>query len=375
MTHLLPGGKVPNVHGAPGPVPPRLPLLATSRLMHYLATAAAGAYPRRRPPIAWSTWVSAPPGLCYWPRQWEPHGLARRLPSGGVGAWRGAPLLPWWVQCPVRVCTALAAGPGGFGAGAGLCVFPVPPLLPPVFALCVAGRPVQVSFILARWYAIQCALCVPRAWSGCPSGIPSVSFVCVCAHALGASASPTPLPGSLWRAHFPGCRCWAPVGRFHAVLARPRVLPRSNAQFGLPGGGTPRSCSPPCLACGCVPPLGRASASVAFLRRGGQGGAGLCALPRSVALPSLGRQQSGRHRHRSGHGGRGPHTAPVCVRVLSPGVVCLASLSAGAGFLACRCPAGSRRLGAWRRVVYRPCYVSLQAPRAFQGKGGLPPCF
>ena len=36
-------------------------------------------------------------------RQWDPLGLARRLPSLGAGAWRNAPLLPWRVQCPVRV--------------------------------------------------------------------------------------------------------------------------------------------------------------------------------------------------------------------------------------------------------------------------------
>ena len=40
------------------------------------------------------------------------------------------------------------------------------------------------------------------------------------------------------------------------------------------------------------------------------------ALPRSVPLPSLGRQQSGCHWRPSGHEGLGPHTAPVRVRVL-----------------------------------------------------------
>ena len=52
-------------------------------------------------------------------RQWDPLGLARRLPSLGVGAWRCAPLLPWRVQCPVCVCAALAAGSGGFAASLG----------------------------------------------------------------------------------------------------------------------------------------------------------------------------------------------------------------------------------------------------------------
>ena len=48
-------------------------------------------------------------------RQWDPPWLARWLPSLGVGAGRSAPLLPWRVQCPVRVCAALAAGSGGSG--------------------------------------------------------------------------------------------------------------------------------------------------------------------------------------------------------------------------------------------------------------------
>ena len=61
-------------------------------------------------------------------RQWDPLGLARRLPSLGVGVWRCAPLLPWQVQCPVRVCAALAAGSGGSGRYLVLCLsrFPLP---------------------------------------------------------------------------------------------------------------------------------------------------------------------------------------------------------------------------------------------------------
>ena len=172
-------------------------------------------------------------------RQWDPRELARRLPSRGAGAWPAAPLLPSWVQCPGRVCAALAAGSGGLGPVPGVVSSPFPPSCPTFPALCVAGRSVRVSLILAHWYAIPCGLCVPRARSGCPSGIPRVSFVCVCARALAASAPP-PLPGLVWRLHLARSRCWALVGPFHAVRAPPRVLPRSRAPFGFlrgRGGG------------------------------------------------------------------------------------------------------------------------------------------
>ena len=174
-------------------------------------------------------------------RQWDPRGLARRLPSLGAGAWRYAPLLPWRVQCPGRVCAALAAGSGGLGPVPGVVSSLFPPARPAFPALCVAGRPVWVSLILARWYAIPCGLCVPRARSGCPSRFPRVSFVCVCALALSRRPRPPPLPGLVWRAHLARSRCWALVGPFHSVRAPPRVLPRSRAPFGLLGGGGGRS--------------------------------------------------------------------------------------------------------------------------------------
>ena len=61
-------------------------------------------------------------------RQWDPLGLPWKPPCLGVGAWRSAQLLPWRVQCPVRVCAALAAGSGGSGRYLVLCLshFPLP---------------------------------------------------------------------------------------------------------------------------------------------------------------------------------------------------------------------------------------------------------
>ena len=187
-------------------------------------------------------------------RQWDPCGLARRLPSPGVGAWRYAPLLPWQVQCPGRVCAALVAGSGGLGPVPGVVSSLFPPAQPAFPPLCVAGRPVWVSLILARWYVIPCGLCVLRAGSGCPSGFPRLSFVCVYARALAASAPP-PLPGLVWRAHLARSRCWALVGPFHSVCAPPRVRPRSRALFGLLGDGRPGPVSP-YLALGCALPVG-----------------------------------------------------------------------------------------------------------------------
>ena len=169
-------------------------------------------------------------------RQWDPLRLARRPPSRGAGAWRDAPLLPWRVQCPGRVCAALAAGSRVLGPVLGFVSSPFPPSRPAFPALCVAGRRVRVSLILAPLYAIPCGLCILRARSGCPSGIPRVSFACACAHALAASA-PSPLPGSAWRAHLARSRGWAPVGPFHAVFSPPHVLPWSCAPFGLLWGG------------------------------------------------------------------------------------------------------------------------------------------
>ena len=77
-THLLPGGGGPQVHRAWSPVPPRLPRFATPRSVHQFAAVAAGAYPPRRPPNAWSPGAPAPPGPCYW-----------LVASGTPFGWRG----------------------------------------------------------------------------------------------------------------------------------------------------------------------------------------------------------------------------------------------------------------------------------------------
>ena len=57
-------------------------------------------------------------------------------------------------------------------------------------AVCVAGCPVQVSLLLARWYTIPGGLGALRARSGYPSGARRLPIVCSCARAPSASFVP-----------------------------------------------------------------------------------------------------------------------------------------------------------------------------------------
>ena len=322
-------------------------------------------------------------------RQWDPRGLARRLPSFGAGAWRCAPLLPWRVQCPGRVCAALAAGSGGLGRLLVSCLprFPLPAqrVLRCVWRAVPSGCPLP-SLAGTPFHAV-CALrglgpVALLVFPACP--------LCVCALALSRRPLPSPhLPRLVWRAHLAWSQCWALVGPFHAVRAPPRVLPRSRAPFGVLGGGGGPVPFPPFLAWGCALPAGWVCAPGASLRRGvGWGGGGAAcapcpptvrpggpvgwgvALPRSVPLPSLGRQQGGCHWRRSGHGGRGPHTAPVRARVPSPGAVRVASWRVGTGSPALRGSCGSRRLGRGGWALFRP---PTRASLFCRGGGGVIP--
>ena len=289
------------------------------------------------------------------------------LPSREAGGWRGAPLLHWRVQCPGRVCAALAAGPRGFGPVPGFVSSPFPPSRPAFPALCVAGRPVWVSLILASWYAIPCGLCVPRARSDCPSGIPRVSFACACARALAASAPPPPP--------------W--VGVAHA----PREVPVLGAGMAIPRGPCPTRVSflSPVLRLGC-------------LGRGGPGpvsplpGLGLCAPHRAgprvkgVPAPGGGGGEGGLCAVLPGGAAGGPREAggrPTSVRPSAfpeqaKKRVSLASLwswRAWPPYCSGPCgsgPRGSRRVGAWGRVAYGLSCAPPRAPQPFQEEGGPP---
>ena len=128
--------------------------------------------------------------------------------------------------------------------------------------------------------------------------------------------------------------------------------PASGGAGGRGGGGGGGGCVPP--------PMGAWP--------GGPEGRGV-ALPRSVPLPSLGGDQSGCHRRRSVHGGRGLHTAPVRVRVWTPGVDRGLPLCAGVGPPACRGPCGSRRVAAWGRLAYWRSGVPVPGAAALFGGG------
>ena len=218
-THLLPGGGVPGVHRARSPVLPRLPRFSTPRSVHQFAALAAGAYPLRCPPNAWSPGAPAPPGPCYW-----------LVASGTPLGWRGGCLAYGLGRGAVRhYClgrySALSscARFGGFGPVPGVVSLSFPRPRPACSALRVAGRPVRVSLTLARWYAIPRGLCVPRAQSGCPSGSPRVSLSCVRARALAVSA-PLPLGG---------------------VACAPRVVPALGAGRAVWSGPCPSACPAP----------------------------------------------------------------------------------------------------------------------------------
>ena len=372
MTHLLPGGGVPRVHGARSPIPPRFPLFAIPRSVHHLAAVAEGAYPPRRPPNVCP---------CYW-----------LVASGTPLGWRGGCLAAALVRGAVRYyclggCSALflcarRSRPvqGGWGRCQVMCPLPFP-LPAPRYPRCVSRA-------------------VP---SGCPlSSLAATPFHAVCAfRGLGPVAF----------LDFFACPLCvrAPAPPWVGVARAPRAVSVLGAGRAVPRGPCPSPCpaSVPCpvwLACrgggpfpfrlclawGCVPPFGRARASGAFQRRGGGEGGVVCvpsspevrpggpegrgvALPRSVPMPSLGRQQSGCHWRRSCQGGRDPHTAPVRVRVLPPGVVRVAPLCAGAGSLACRGPRRSRRGGAWGRMAYGLSSVPPPGAAALSEGGGTSP--
>ena len=137
MTHLLPGGGVPRVHGTGSPVPPKLPHFATPCSVRRLATVVAGAYPLRRRPDAWLPGLPAPPAPCYLL-------VSSGTPTGWRGGWLAAGLVGSTVcyYC-FGGCSALVVRAQrlrqvwGVGSGAGSLFFPwAPPFPRPPYSPC-----------------------------------------------------------------------------------------------------------------------------------------------------------------------------------------------------------------------------------------------
>ena len=376
-------------------------------------------------------------------RQWDPLGLARRLPSLGVGAWRCAPLLPWRVQCPVCVCAALAAGSGGSGRYLVLCLsrFPLPaPRVPrcvwravpsgcplpslagtPFHAVCAFRALGLVALLVVPACPFRvCALALPRRLLPPPLG--GVACAPRVVPALGAgravprgpcpSACPAPVPCSVWHAWGGGVRSRFPptwLGAVGVAVGRPRGgcllllrgasgvrrspspdCPPTGRAVGVRdprvvGAGVrvwgPFSVPSACTPCGRCAPRGGSVASVCR-GAGWGGGGGACAvppvcaagggpvgrgvaLPRSVPLPSLGREQSGCQWRRAVHGVRGP---PYHPRLCSP---------AFSGRDLCGVLARWRGLACSPRPPWEPAAGAGgagRAPAPFPGGGGtIPP--
>ena len=241
-------------------------------------------------------------------RQWDPLGLARRLPSLGVGAWRSAPLLPWRVQCPVCVCATLASGSGGSGWYLVLCLsrFPLPaPRVPrcvwrAVLSGCplpsLAGTPFpavcafrELGPVTLLVVPASLCVCVRSRSRGVPSPPPLAGVVCAprAVPALGAgravprgpcpSACPAPVPCSVWRAWGGGGPVPAPPYLAWGCWGGGRASPGGGA-FHCCKGRLGSGASPPLTARPLCGLLGSAT-HVLWARACGCGGPALSPWP------------------------------------------------------------------------------------------------
>ena len=202
---------------------------------------------------------------------WDPRGLARRLPSLGAGAWRGASLLPWRVQCPGRLCAALAAISGGSGRYLVSCLprFPPPRVLRCVWRAVLSGCPLP-SLAGTPFHAV-CAFCrlgpvALLVFPACP--------LCVCALALPRRPSP-PSPSLVGVARAPRAVPVLGAGRAVQRGPSPSACPASvpcSVWLAL-GGGAARSRLPPTWLGAVRSPWG-GSARLGRSSAGGWGGVG-----------------------------------------------------------------------------------------------------
>ena len=254
-THLLPGGRVPRVHRARSPVPPRLPLCATPRSVRQFAAVAAGAYPPRRPPNAWSPGVPALRGPCYWlvasgnPVGWSGGCLA-------LGLVRGAMRHYCLGRCSAMVVCVRRLRPvrGGLGRCRVLCLpcfpLPAPHLLRCVWRAVLSGCPLSSLAGTHSMRSVRSAGSVRLPfWFS-----PRVLCVCVPSRSRGVRAPP---PSLGW--------CGARTSR-GTLLGAGRAVSLGSVPLSVSGlgpvlrlacfgGGRPGPVSP-YLAWGCALPVG-----------------------------------------------------------------------------------------------------------------------
>ena len=276
MTHLLPGGRVPRVHGAASTVRPRLPHFVTSQSVCYLANRSQVLthYVARL--------MHGRPGCCRW------RVSATSLSPVGPPGTALADAVPCWCVCGAR---------GRLG-GWGRCRFSLPPS--------IAVPPPRPSWCLWR-----------VALSRCPLSLPADTpfhVVCVLLQ-LGPLALFVRDVCSLCVCVITRPRC-SPVPPSPCILARAlREVPSQDGGRLVPGGSC-LSTFPaqfPCFACcwweGGGQPGPRASLLLS-LWCGGVSGAGHSPSPN---LPSLGRA-AGAHcpvfLGRGGYGRGGPSATP-----------------------------------------------------------------
>ena len=321
----------------------------------------------------------------------SPRGGSARLGRSSAGGWGGG-----WGGCLCAVPPDCAAG-GASGAGGRLAS-----VRPSAFPGQATKRVSLAS--LCPWRAWppyrsgSCPLAVPGRgpcgalvwWRGfaCPSWFLREQAAGAWGRALlrppsraprscrgEGGSSPLPLggrgPAPPWLAGLRGGSApWLPTSLSAGGGLRPsaqspfrrrRILPRCTRSVGVVG-------QPRAPAGGGGWPVSRPPGGVA----GGPGGRGVV-LPRSVPVPSLGGQHCGRHWRRSGHGGRGAHTAPVRCRLPPPGVARASFLRAGAGTPACCDPRGSTRWGARGRATFGSRCVPPPGVTVPSGGGGTSP--
>ena len=264
-------------------------------------------------------------------RQWDPLWLARRLPSLGVGAWRSAPLLPLRVQCPVRVCAALAAGSGGWGRYLVLCLsrspHPAPRVRRCVWRAVPSGCPLP-SLAGTPFHAV-CAFRV--------LGLVALLVVPACPLGLCALALPRrPLPPPL-----------------AAVPRAPRAVPALGAGRAVPRGPCP-SAYPALVPCSVWRAWGgavrfRFPPTWLFLR-----GAPEVGRPPSPDCPPTGRAVGVRY----------PCAVGAGVLVWGPNTVPLACMPCGGCVPRGLCGVGASPGGGWPDTVVRGVWCqALSLPR------------